>query len=91
MSELCHSNDEKCRVSWTVTPSTSLLSAHFIMSRYGMSQLPVISEHVEDHRGGLPVGVLDRECISLACRLAILLSTLHYDVSLTSEQFMVVI
>ncbi|KAM7479537.1 hypothetical protein LguiA_027750 [Lonicera macranthoides] len=63
VSELCCSNGEKCRVSWTATPSMNLLSAQMIMDRHDMGQLPV----VKDHRA-LPVGLLDRECINLACR-----------------------
>ncbi|KAK3007606.1 hypothetical protein RJ639_014257, partial [Escallonia herrerae] len=65
VSEVC-SNKGNCRALWSVTPSTDLLSALLIMNRHDMGQLPVILEHVEDHRG-LPVGLLDRECISLAC------------------------
>ncbi|CAK9142835.1 unnamed protein product [Ilex paraguariensis] len=67
VSEVYPSNSEKHQGSWTVTPSMNLLSAQIIMNRRGMSQLPVISEHVADRRG-LPVGLLDRECITLACR-----------------------
>lgn len=85
MSELRHSKDEKRWASLTVTPSMNLLSAHLIMSRCGMSQLPVIYEHVED-RQGQPVGILDRECISLACRLVTLISTLHYEFLLTIQK-----
>ncbi|KAK2984473.1 hypothetical protein RJ640_026960 [Escallonia rubra] len=68
VSEVC-SNKGNSRVLWSVTPSTDLLSALLIMNRHDMGQLPVILEHVEDHRG-LPVGLLDRECISLACSLS---------------------
>lgn len=45
----------------------SLLFAQRIMNRYSVNQLPVVSEHGEDE-GGHPVGLLDRECIELACR-----------------------
>ncbi|CAL5377871.1 unnamed protein product [Camellia sinensis] len=67
VSEVCSLNGEKCRVLWTITPGMNLFSAQIIMNRHGVSQLPVILEHVEDQRG-LPVGLLDNECISLACR-----------------------
>ncbi|KAL7207141.1 hypothetical protein ACSBR2_019764 [Camellia fascicularis] len=68
VSEVCSLNGEKCRVLWTITPGMNLFSAQIIMNRHGVSQLPVILEHVEDQRG-LPVGLLDNECISLACRV----------------------
>ncbi|XP_010270656.1 PREDICTED: chloride channel protein CLC-e isoform X2 [Nelumbo nucifera] len=67
VSEMCHSNCEKCSVPWTVTPDMNLVSAQRIMARHGISQLPVVSEIVEDHRGH-PIGLLDRECIHIACR-----------------------
>ncbi|XP_052192639.1 chloride channel protein CLC-e isoform X2 [Diospyros lotus] len=51
----------------TITPSMNLFSAKNFMSRHGISQVPVIKEHVEDQKG-MPVGLLDKECISLACR-----------------------
>lgn len=67
MSEVCAMYNKKCQVLWTVTPGMNLFSARMIMNRHGVCHLPVIIEHVEDGRG-LPVGLLDRECISLACR-----------------------
>lgn len=67
VSDLCSSSDEICEVSWTVTPSMSLFSAHCIMNSYGISRLLVLLEHKERYRG-LPVGLVDRECINLACR-----------------------
>ncbi|XP_019164701.1 PREDICTED: chloride channel protein CLC-e [Ipomoea nil] len=66
VSQLCSSTENGCRVLWTVTPNTTLLSAQTLMDRHGLNQLPVILEHVED-KGGHPVGILDRECIVLAC------------------------
>ncbi|XP_059654091.1 chloride channel protein CLC-e isoform X1 [Cornus florida] len=65
---VCSLKGDKCVVSWTLTPGMSILSAQTIMNRHGESVLPVILEHVGDHRG-LPVGILDTECISLACRI----------------------
>ncbi|XP_049403054.1 chloride channel protein CLC-e isoform X2 [Solanum stenotomum] len=67
VADVCSSNGNKCRVSCTVTPNTDLLSALTIMEKHGLSQLPVILRHVEDE-GIHPVGILDRECINVACR-----------------------
>ncbi|KAK4340534.1 hypothetical protein RND71_041996 [Anisodus tanguticus] len=67
VAEVCSSNGNKCRVSCTVTPNTDLLSALTLMEKHGLSQLPVILRHVEDE-GIHPVGILDRECINVACR-----------------------
>lgn len=50
-----------------ITSNTSLLSAKMLMNRHGINQLPVILEHLEDQRG-YPVGILDKECITLTCR-----------------------
>ncbi|XP_058069417.1 chloride channel protein CLC-e isoform X2 [Magnolia sinica] len=68
ISEMCNLDGEGCREVWTITPSMSLLFAERIMTRYSVNQLPVVSEHVEDRKGGHLVGLLDRECINLACR-----------------------
>ncbi|XP_058201942.1 chloride channel protein CLC-e isoform X2 [Rhododendron vialii] len=68
VSEVCAMHNEKCQMLWTVTPGMNLFSARMIMNRHGVCHLPVIIEHVEDQRG-LPVGLLDRECIILACRV----------------------
>ncbi|KAL5789058.1 hypothetical protein ACOSP7_006007 [Xanthoceras sorbifolium] len=67
VSEICLLDGEKCQVPWTATPSMDLLSALMIMNRHGLSQVPVVAEHMEDQRGHI-VGLLDRECISLTCR-----------------------
>lgn len=67
VSEMCSSDGEVCRVPWTATPTMTLLSAQNIMNKYGMNQIPVVTQHVQDHRGHL-VGLLDRECITLTCR-----------------------
>uniref|UniRef100_A0A2N9J4A5 Chloride channel protein n=1 Tax=Fagus sylvatica TaxID=28930 RepID=A0A2N9J4A5_FAGSY len=67
VSEICSLDGEICQVPWTATPSMDLLSAQMIMNKYGLNQVPVVKEHVED-RGGHPVGLLDTECISLTCR-----------------------
>ncbi|XP_030552633.2 chloride channel protein CLC-e isoform X2 [Rhodamnia argentea] len=68
VSELCSLEDGKCRVPWTAVPSMNLLYARMSMNRHGLSHVPVVSEHIEGHRGH-PVGLLDRECISLTCRV----------------------
>ncbi|OMP05338.1 Cystathionine beta-synthase, core [Corchorus capsularis] len=79
VSEVCSSDSAKCKVSWTATPTMDLLSAEMIMNKHGLTQVPVISDHVKDCRGEL-VGLLDRECISLTCRaLATRESLLDYD------------
>ncbi|KAK1576098.1 hypothetical protein Q3G72_010932 [Acer saccharum] len=67
VSEICLLDGEKCRVPWTATPSMDLLSALKIMNRHGVSQVPVVAEHMQDQRGHI-VGLLDRECISLIYR-----------------------
>ncbi|KAH7574750.1 hypothetical protein JRO89_XS02G0000100 [Xanthoceras sorbifolium] len=67
VSEICLLDGEKCQVPRTATPSMDLLSALMIMNRHGLSQVPVVAEHMEDQRGHI-VGLLDRECISLTCR-----------------------
>lgn len=63
VSEVCSSNNRRCLVSCTTTPSMSLFTALSLMNREGVSQLPVILEN-----GGRLVGLLDRESIDLACR-----------------------
>nr|XP_043631433.1 chloride channel protein CLC-e [Erigeron canadensis] len=63
VSELCSLN-ELCQFPQTVTPMMNLYSAVLVMNTHGTNQLPVISEHV----AALPVGILDRESIHLACR-----------------------
>ncbi|KAF6160892.1 hypothetical protein GIB67_025427 [Kingdonia uniflora] len=66
VSQLCHMNGETCKVSWTATPDMNLLSAQGIMNRHGITQLPVVLVKGEDRRAYL-VGLLDKECINLAC------------------------
>ncbi|KAI3703160.1 hypothetical protein L6452_28916 [Arctium lappa] len=66
VSELCSLND-LCKFPQTVTPNMNLYSAELIMNTHGTTRLPVVSEHVADERP-LPVGILDRECINIACR-----------------------
>ncbi|KAL8260814.1 hypothetical protein R6Q59_024863 [Mikania micrantha] len=50
-----------CRICESVTPMMNLYSAELIMNAHATDQLPVVSEH-------RPVGILDRECIDIACR-----------------------
>lgn len=64
VSELCSLKNDMCRFPQTVTPEMSLYSAEVIMNMYGVTHLPVISEDQK----AFPVGILDRESISLACR-----------------------
>lgn len=67
MSEMCSLDGKKCRVPWAATPGMNLLSAQMLMKKHGVNQVPVVTEHLEDHGGHL-VGLLDTECISLTCR-----------------------
>ncbi|KAJ4963127.1 hypothetical protein NE237_023066 [Protea cynaroides] len=67
VSELCHLNGGKYSVLWTATPDMNLLSALSVMNKHGVNELPVVSAHVKDH-SGYPIGLLDRESISLTCR-----------------------
>lgn len=66
---MCTLDGEICGVPWTATPGMDLLSAQIIMNKHGVSQVPVVLEHVEDHRGH-PVGLLDVESIDLTCRFS---------------------
>ncbi|XP_077212391.1 chloride channel E [Tasmannia lanceolata] len=68
VSEMWHFDGEKCRNVWTASPNMSLLYAQSIMDRHGVNQLPVVSQHIKDNKRGYPIGVLDRECITLTCR-----------------------
>lgn len=70
MSEMCSLSGEPCQIPWAATPNTDLLSAQNIMNKHGVNQVPVVLKPVEDHRGH-PVGILDRECISLTYRYTI--------------------
>ncbi|KAJ9153284.1 hypothetical protein P3X46_026740 [Hevea brasiliensis] len=65
--DICSQDVENCQVQCTAKPSMDLFSVQIIMDTYGLSQVPVISEHVEGHKGH-PVGLLDRECINITCR-----------------------
>ncbi|KAK9058447.1 hypothetical protein SSX86_023289 [Deinandra increscens subsp. villosa] len=62
-----------CMPRETVTPVMNLYSAEMIMNTHGTDQLPVVLEH-------RPVGILDRECIDVACRA---LATTEYLSTLT--------
>ncbi|KAM0049717.1 putative CBS domain, chloride channel, voltage gated, chloride channel, core [Helianthus debilis subsp. tardiflorus] len=72
VSQVCCINDF-CETA-TLTPMMNLHSAELIMNTHGANQLPVISED-------LPVGILDRECINIACRA---LATTEYLSTLTN-------
>ncbi|KAI3964019.1 hypothetical protein MKX01_014300 [Papaver californicum] len=69
VSEMCDLKEGKCRVLWTATPDMNLLSVESVMDTLGINQLPVVIEHVQGYRG-YPVGLIDKECINLACRIA---------------------
>ncbi|CAO2815165.1 unnamed protein product [Amaranthus hypochondriacus] len=66
VEDICSHND-KCEILWTATPNMDLLSAEIIMIKHRLSQLPVVSELGQGFRGK-PVGVIDMQCIKLACR-----------------------
>ncbi|KAK8488321.1 hypothetical protein V6N13_029823 [Hibiscus sabdariffa] len=78
VSEICSLDGAKCKVPWTATPTMDILSAELIMNKHGLNQVPVISEHVKDCRGQ-PIGLLDRECISLTCRALATRESLDFD------------
>lgn len=78
VSELCSPDGGKCKLPWTATPTMDILSAEMAMNKHGLSQVPVISEHVKDCRGQ-PVGLLDRECISITCRALATRESLDFD------------
>ncbi|KAJ6365647.1 hypothetical protein OIU76_030426 [Salix suchowensis] len=67
VSELCSLDGKGCQVPWIAKPSMDLLSVQIIMDSHGVNQVPVVSEHIEDHNRQ-PVGLLDRECISVTFR-----------------------
>lgn len=67
VSDICQLEGNKCQV-WTATPNMTLLTARRIMDSHGVNQLPVVSENISNHARGNLIGLLDRECISIACR-----------------------
>lgn len=67
VSDIFHLKGNKCQV-WTATPDMTLLAAERIMDSHGVNQLPVVSERIDSHDRGHLLGLLDRECISIACR-----------------------
>lgn len=54
---------------WTVTPDMDLLAVQTIMNKNEISHVPVVSGSI-DARRIHPVGVLDRECITVTRRYA---------------------
>nr|VDD47947.1 unnamed protein product [Brassica oleracea] len=66
VSEIC-SMSGGCRVPWTVTPDMDLLAAQTIMNKHEISHVPVVSGG-SDSRRIHPVGVLDKECITVTRR-----------------------
>uniref|UniRef100_A0A3B6EHE1 Chloride channel protein n=1 Tax=Triticum aestivum TaxID=4565 RepID=A0A3B6EHE1_WHEAT len=57
----------RCKI-WSVTPHMPLTTAEKIMDSHGMDQVPVVSEHVNHQDGGILIGFVDRECITIARR-----------------------
>ncbi|KAL4384644.1 hypothetical protein GQ457_15G012480 [Hibiscus cannabinus] len=78
VSEICSLDGAKCKVPWTATPTMDIHSAEMIMNKHGLNQVPVILEHVKDCRGQ-PIGLLDRECISLTYRAVATRESLDFD------------
>ncbi|KAJ6809467.1 chloride channel protein CLC-e [Iris pallida] len=69
VSDICHLEGKKCR-AWTATPDMTLVTAERIMDLHEVNQLPVVSECVDHHKRGCLIGLIDRECISIACSAA---------------------
>ncbi|CAN7068799.1 unnamed protein product [Brassica oleracea var. botrytis] len=67
VSELCSMSGGGYRVPWTVTPDMDLLAAQTIMNKHEISHVPVVSGG-SDSRRIHPVGVLDKECITVTRR-----------------------
>ncbi|XP_010437473.1 PREDICTED: chloride channel protein CLC-e [Camelina sativa] len=67
VNDICSMSGGKCKVPWTVTPDMDLLAAQTIMNKHEISHVAVVSGSI-DARRIHPVGVLDRECITLTRR-----------------------
>ncbi|RWW69580.1 hypothetical protein BHE74_00022812 [Ensete ventricosum] len=68
VSDICHlEGGGKCK-AWTATPEMKLVTAESIMDSHGANHLPVVSQQIDGQESGQLVGLLDRECISIACR-----------------------
>ncbi|KAK9146886.1 hypothetical protein Sjap_006789 [Stephania japonica] len=80
VSAIYHMKEGKRQALWTATPGMSLRAAQSIMNMHGLNQLPVTSKDVESHRS-YPVGLLDRECIDLACRITAMQEFLNLSAS----------
>ena len=52
----------------SVTPQMPLTTAENIMDSHGVDQVPVVSEHFEQQCGGLLIGFVDRESITIVQR-----------------------
>ncbi|XP_071722186.1 chloride channel protein CLC-e [Rutidosis leptorrhynchoides] len=65
VSVMCLQDCGKCQVQWVATPGLDLLSAEIMMNRLKANQVPVVLEHDNKRHRGHPIGILDRECISL--------------------------
>ncbi|KAL9289231.1 Chloride channel protein CLC-e [Arabidopsis thaliana] len=67
VNDICSRSGGKCKVPWTVTPDMDLLAAQTIMNKHELSHVAVVSGSIDAPRIH-PVGVLDRECITLTRR-----------------------
>ncbi|KAL0726065.1 hypothetical protein Bca4012_022158 [Brassica carinata] len=67
VNEICSMSGGGCKVPFTVTPDMDLLAAQTIMNKHDISHVPVVSGG-SDSRRIHPVGVLDKECITVTRR-----------------------
>lgn len=67
VSDVYQTEVDKHRL-WTASPNMTLGTAERIMDLHGLNQLPVVSYIVDDLNRGPLIGLLDRECIKIACR-----------------------
>ncbi|XP_010432284.1 PREDICTED: chloride channel protein CLC-e-like [Camelina sativa] len=67
VNDICSMSGGKCKVPWTVTPDMDLLAAQTIMNQHEISHVAVVSGSINARRIH-PVGVLDKECITLTRR-----------------------
>ncbi|KAL8129457.1 hypothetical protein V2J09_018612 [Rumex salicifolius] len=67
VAEMC-SDGSKCNIPWTITPNVDIFTAQMLMVSHNLSQLPVVLDNISQSSRH-PVGVLDMECIRLACRV----------------------
>nr|CAD1839301.1 unnamed protein product [Ananas comosus var. bracteatus] len=68
---VCKIKGDKWKSAWIGTPDMSLSTAERIMDLRGVNQLPVVvSQNINGESKGYLIGLIDRECISIACKAA---------------------